>query len=202
MLMSVIVANDSSGGSTSGSINEATAASSPSSPSPEGKKSAPQRLPPLVSPAPRKVNGAAAEAAAAAAGRSDNLTPDSIRRNNSKQGGGRKPQQQQESEGEKDEDGEKKWGGPAGGTNMTSPSLNSEQQLNSERQQREHEMRRLGKKGMWREALAVLASIPEPSQRQFVAAIAACDFSGEPRQAFRMHALMVEQGLKPTAVRS
>lgn len=68
-------------------------------------------------------------------------------------------------------------------------------------QQKEQEMSRLGKTGMWREVLEVLGSIPEPSQREYVAAIAACDFAGEPRQAFRVHALMVEQGLKPTPVR-
>lgn len=201
MLMSVIVANDGgSGGSTSGSVDEATAASSsPPPPFPEGKSTAPQPLPPLVPPTPRKVNGAAtAVSAGAAAGRSPGTRnpSGSIHGNSGKQRRGRKTQQQQQSEGEGDESEGKKWGrGAGGGANMTSSSAAEQPQ------QTEQEMRRLGKTGMWRQVLEVLGSIPEPSRREYVAAIAACDFAGEPRQALRVHALMVEQGLKPTPVR-
>eukprot|EP00752_Nemacystus_decipiens_P016473 g14726.t1 len=211
MLMSVIVANDSSsGGSSSGSIDEATAASSSSSPPPpfpEGKNTLPQPLPPLVPPTPRKVNGAAAVNSPGAAGRpSDSSNPRcSTHGNNGKQRRGRKPRQRQQSGGKEGEgvgegvgEGEAKgerWSQGAGGaTNMTCSSST----LEEPRRKEEQEIRRLGKTGMWREALEVLGSIPEPSQREYVAAIAACDFAGEPRQAFRVHALMVEQGLKTT----
>ena len=209
MLMSVIVANDGSGGSTSGSVDEATAASTPPPPPPppkfhEGKGAAPQPLPPLVSPKPRKVNGgtgAAVSDAGPAAGRSD--SSGGPRRNNSKQRRGRKPQQQQHSERKGGQAEGKECGTGAGdgqrGKNVTSPSSTSGQQ--PPQQHKEQEMRRLGKRGMWRDALEVLGSIPEPSQREYVAAIAACDFAGEPRQAFRVHALMVEQGLEATPVR-
>lgn len=203
MLMSVIVANDS-GGSTSGSIDEATTASSPPPTFAEGKGTAPLSPPPLVSRTPRKVNGAAAVSSAGAAGRSDTLNPSgNVRRNSSKQRRERKPppsppkQQQQQSEGKEGEGEVKEWGeGAGGGTNMTSPSASEQPQQNDEQ-----DMRQLGKRGMWREALEVLGRVPEPSQREYVAAIAACDFAGEPRQALRVHALMVEQGLKPTPVR-
>eukprot|EP00903_Cladosiphon_okamuranus_P008809 g8436.t1 len=214
MLMSVI-ASDSGGGS----IDGATAASSPPPPFPEGKGTAPKPLPPLVSPIPRKINGGAAATVddgppGSRSSGSRNPRGSSFRRNNSKQRRGRKPEQQQQQrrrrqqqqqqhseEKEGEEGGEELRAGAGGGTNMTSPrSCTSEQEPPPPRQQKaqEQEMRRLGKKGMWREALELLGSIPEPSQREYVAAIAACDFAGEPRQALRVHALMVEHGLKPT----
>ena len=65
----------------------------------------------------------------------------------------------------------------------------------------EREILQLGKARRWREALAVLASIPAPNEKHYVAAISACDWSGEPRQALRLHGLMVAEGIPPSPVR-
>lgn len=64
----------------------------------------------------------------------------------------------------------------------------------------EVEMRQLGKMRRWRDALEVLASIPSPSERHYLAAISACDWSGEPRQALRVHGMMVTAGIAPSPV--
>lgn len=64
----------------------------------------------------------------------------------------------------------------------------------------EVEMRQLGKMRRWRGALEVLASIPSPSERHYLAAILACDWSGEPRQALRVHGMMVTAGIAPSPV--
>ncbi len=205
MLMSVIVANDSSG-----SVDEATAAaaaaaaSSQTSPSLNGEAAGPQPRPPLASPAPRKVNGAAsAVESSKAAGRSDIRSSSSSsatgnsgrrrRRRRAKDLAQSKKDEEEEELGQQQQQEEEE----EGGTNMN--SLSSASELEQQQRQR---MRRLGKQGMWRQVLEMLASIPAPSQRQYVAAIAACDFAGEPRQALRVHTLMVEQGLKPCPVRA
>lgn len=65
----------------------------------------------------------------------------------------------------------------------------------------EHEMRRLGKKRRWKDVLEVLRSIEAPSVGHYVAAIAACDLAGEPKQALRVHGLMIESGAEPSPVR-
>lgn len=64
----------------------------------------------------------------------------------------------------------------------------------------ELEMRQLGKMRRWRDVLGVLASIPSPSERHYLAAISACDWSGEPWQALRVHGMMVASGISPSPV--
>lgn len=97
---------------------------------------------------------------------------------------------------------------PAGST-LRSPATPSRQQQQQPADGKgksshalEHEMRRLGKKRRWKDVLEVLRSIEIPSVGHYLAAIAACDLAGEPKQALRVHGLMVESGAKPSPVRN
>ncbi|CAM9283116.1 unnamed protein product, partial [Scytosiphon promiscuus] len=207
VLMSVIVADGSSSGGGSGggggSIDEA-AASSTSPPFSTGDETpTPRLLPSSQPPIPRRtaVNGdvvdptpAGASAASKSAGRSTYINTGSSapKRRRPRTPAEQQQQQQQQpavqSSGENQEETQHE-------SSTITPELELEQQ---EQEQRQQEIRRLGKAGRWRDVLELLASIRAPSRAEYVAAIAACDYAGEPRQALRVHALMLERGIKPS----
>ncbi|CAM9449620.1 unnamed protein product, partial [Ectocarpus fasciculatus] len=199
VLMSSVAASDSgSSGSSGGSMNTAAA----SSPFPEGEDAAalPRPLPPLLPPAPSTgqlnggvtTNSAATLPGAARSSETNNINNTSSgARKGQRRRRARGPPQRREEKQDEEKDGreESDWG------SSTPQQLEQQQQQQAKAQ----EMRRLGKKGKWEEALEVLRSIPAPRKKQeYVAAIAACDLAREPRQALRVYALMVQQGLKPT----
>ncbi|CAM9679718.1 unnamed protein product, partial [Ectocarpus sp. 8 AP-2014] len=207
VLMSSVAASDS-GSNSGGSMNTAAAAAAAaaSSPFPEGEDAAalPRPLPPLLPPAPStgqlngggvSTNSAATLSEAARSSEANNINTSSASEAQGRRRARGPPQRREEKQNEeKDVSQEKQWGP------FTSQLEQQQQQQQEEQQAKAQEMRRLGKKGKWREAIEVLRSIPGPSRQkqEYVAAIAACDFAREPRQALRVHALMVQQGLEPT----
>ncbi|CAB1110596.1 unnamed protein product [Ectocarpus sp. CCAP 1310/34] len=202
VLMSSVAASDS-GSNSGGSMN--TAAAAASSPFPEGEDAAalPRPLPPLLPPAPStgQLNGgvsttsAATLSEAARSSEANNINTSSASEAQGRRRARGPPQRREENQKEdKDVCQENQWG-------VSTSQLEQQQQQQQQQQQaKAQEMRQLGKKGKWREALEVLRSIPGPSRQkqEYVAAIAACDFAREPRQALRVHGLMVQQGLEPT----
>lgn len=200
VLMSVIVAdgNSNSSGGGGGSIDEAAASASPP-PFPKGEKPVtPRPLPPSQPPIPpRTMNGGAVDSdtAAGSAGRSTYINTGSGPQRRRPRPSAKQLQQQQllqSTGGDQETDRHE-------GDVRPIPEL--EQQQQQQQQQRSLEIRRLGKAGRWRDALELLSSLSAPGRTEYVAAIAACDYAGEPRQALRVHALMVELGVKPTPVR-
>lgn len=65
----------------------------------------------------------------------------------------------------------------------------------------EEEMRKLGRRGQWRKAISLLEGLDAPSERQFGAAIEACEAAQEPRQALRVYEMMIDSGIAPHPVR-
>ncbi|CAM9133805.1 unnamed protein product [Ectocarpus sp. 4 AP-2014] len=210
VLMSSVAA--SNGGSNSGgSMNTAPAAAS--SPFPEGEDAAalPRPLPPLLPPAPStgqlnggvSTNSAAMLSEAARSSEASNINTSSASKAQGRRRARGPPQRREEKQNEeKDVCQENQWGVSTSQLEQQEQEQEQEQQQQQQQQQeaKAQEMRRLGKKGKWREALEVLRSIPGPSRQkqEYVAAIAACDFAREPRQALRVHGLMMQQGLTPS----
>ncbi|CAM9449134.1 unnamed protein product [Ectocarpus sp. 13 AM-2016] len=205
VFMSSVAASDS-GSNSGGSMNTAAAAAA-SSPFPKGEDAAalPRPLPPLLPPAPStgQLNGgvstssAATLSEAARSSEANNINTSGASKAQGRRRARGPPQRREEKQNEeKDVCQENQWG-----VSTSQQEQQQEQQQQEQQQQATaQEMRRLGKKGKWREALEVLRSIPGPSrqEQEYVAAIAACDFAREPRQALRVHGLMMQQGLKPT----
>ncbi|CAN0426366.1 unnamed protein product, partial [Ectocarpus sp. 12 AP-2014] len=211
VLMSSVAASDS-GSNSGGSMNTAAAAAA-SSPFPEGEDAAalPRPLPPLLPPAPStgQLNGGVSTSSAATlseeapSSEANNINTSSASKAQGRRRARGPPQRREEKQNEEmDVCQDNQWGVSTSQQEQQQQEQQEQEQQQEQQQQqaKAQEIIRLGKKGQWREALEVLRSIPGPSRQkqEYVAAIAACDFAREPRQALRVHGLMMQQGLKPT----